>query len=164
MHQRKQNIDITAVDNAARAAAAATAAAAAAATSASNDAVTTLQDAEQRCIQVACDLETPEEGEIGSLQRLQDYYWKITNVAANMAIELNKYIPILDQIDNTPTSALRFKFAQCRTAMSSIDDILVSRRNRPSVTEWHGPKINAIMPTDLPDLDNAIKRILKERI
>ena len=90
------------------------------------------------------------------------YYSKAIQVAARYSIALEEFVPHLAPQYHYTTTQIKYMRAQCRAAMNSHEDIMESRAQRDSNVTWNGPPL-IVPPSDLPDLENEIKRQKAER-
>ena len=95
----------------------------------------------------------------------ENCYRRMTELAASLALELEEFVPRLGHLHEYSTATIKYMRAQCRTAMSSNNeiDIVEARLNRDPNILWNGPRFCTRLPHDLPDFYSAIRRLREER-
>ena len=99
-----------------------------------------------------------EDGEITELERVQAYYSRAIQVAAQYALCCERFMPCMKPIDSYSADSIMAMRAQSRNAMNACDDVLLGRRRPETSGQWYGPCMPNI-PADLPDLYNEMERL-----
>ena len=94
---------------------------------------------------------------------LWDRYRRMTELAASLALELEEFVPRLGHLQEYSTATIKHMRAQCRTAMSSNNEIVEARLNRDPNIRWNGPRFCTRLPHDLPDFYLTIRRLREEQ-